>query len=128
MKIAAIWTRATEYSEDVTKNARQLALGGVAVCWVLKGAGALDAKLLWALGFLVLFFTFDILQGFLGFMVRRVWLYFVEKQRHRAGQSIDGEVDQPRWLDSPSFVLFNAKVAALLTAYAFVIAHVIAVI
>jgi len=124
VRISDIWARAIEYSDDVTRNVRQLALGGVAVCWVLKGQAGLDDRLLWTLGLFVVFFTLDVLQGVFGFLIRRIWLYRMERKLHKNGKSIDGEVDQPRWIDSPSFVCFLLKVTALLAAYALLGLHI----
>lgn len=125
MNLEALWARTAEYSDDVTKNSRQLALGGVAVCWILKDPHGLDFGLLCSLGFFCLFFFLDVAQGCVAFLIRRVWLHGVEEKRHATAQPINAEVDQPRWIDVPGFYLFIMKVLALLVAYLFVITHVV---
>lgn len=122
-----MWKRTSEYSEDVTKNGRQLAFAGVAVCWVLREQGKLSEVLVLSLGFFALFFFLDYIQNVVGFLVRSIWLRSVEVKLYKDKKPIDGDIDQPWWIDRPGFILFCVKVTMLPIAFGCIVKHVITV-
>lgn len=118
MKNAELWKSYDYYTGELTKFSRQLAFAGTAICWFFKTEDVTFPKpILISLVLIVSFFILDILQYFLGAHILRWWTQCEEKKMWEKKKKIDGEYHKPRWLDSPSFTLFNIKIVALFTAF-----------
>ena len=62
MKGSDVWASYDTYTGELTKHSRQIAFGGVAMCWLLRTAtGAMPRWTLIGLGLLVAFFVLDVL-------------------------------------------------------------------
>lgn len=116
-----VWGQYKSYTRDITEFSRKLGFAGVATCWVLKSADdSLPGYVLWALGFFVLFFISDILQGLVAALVLRRWIRSEEIELHRMTGKIEGEYNKPQWLDYPAFTLFLLKVSFLLIGFLYI--------
>jgi hypothetical protein len=75
MKIEKIWEEYKDSKKDLTNNGRKLAFGAAAVCWFFKSPDArFPTLIIFSLLFIVLFFTFDILQFLSSVVSIRSWV------------------------------------------------------
>jgi hypothetical protein len=120
MKIGEIWDRYKDYTEELSKNFRTLALAAAAICWFFKSPQITFPKnILFALIFIVAFFICDILHYGVGAVVTRLWVRRKEKELHEKKIQItrETEVEQPAWLDVGPLVFFLGKGFWLLLSY-----------
>ena len=123
MKGTEAWASYGKYTRGVTVHSRKLAFGGAALCWVLKEADGFSPAILAALGLIVLFFLFDLLQYCTGALRTYLWVNSEEerilKLNKRKGKpnSLEGEYIKTRSVDRPAFWLFWAKLPFLILGY-----------
>lgn len=118
MKNAELWESYNYYTGELTKFSRQLAFAGAAICWFFKSEEITFPKpILVSLVLIVSFFILDILQYFLGAHILRWWIQREETKMWEKKKKIEGEYHKPRWVDTPSFAIFNLKIAVLFGAF-----------
>jgi hypothetical protein len=120
MKLGDIWDRYKDYTEELSKNFRTLALAAAAICWFFKSPQIIFPKtILFALIFVVAFFICDILHYGVGAVVTRQWARQKEKELHEKEIQItrETEVEQPAWLDIGPVAFFLGKTLCLALAY-----------
>jgi len=120
MKLGDIWDRYRDYTGELSKNFRTLALAAAAICWFFKSPQITFPKnILFALIFVVAFFICDILHYGVGAVITRLWARQKEKQLHKKKIAItrETEVEQPAWLDVGPLVFFFGKVLCLALSY-----------
>ncbi len=116
-----LWVQYKEYTTELTSNARKLAFAAGAITWFFKDKDNIFPKsILFAIGFLVLFFICDIVQFFFGAVMIGWWTRNEEKKKHEETGSIEGEYDKPAWLDYPSRTCWYLKIVFLLLAFTFI--------
>ena len=120
MKIGEVWDRYKDYTAELSKNFRTLALAAAGICWFFKSPEINFPKtILFALIFVVAFFICDILHYGVGAVVTRLWARQKEKElfRKKIQISRETEVEQPAWLDIGPLVFFFVKAFCLGLAY-----------
>ena len=126
MKNHELWESYKDYTKTLTEVARKLGFAAAALCWLFKGNdNTFPSHILTALAFVVLYFTCDMLQFFLGAVFIRTWTRREEKKRWKEDETIEGDYDKPAWLDSPSYAMWWIKVLCLLTSFIFIGFHLI---
>lgn len=121
MKTSELWLSYQGYTRDLTEHARKLGFAGAAICWFFKSPEVtFPLMIYWALIFFVGFFVADIFQSLSGALVTRWFTQKKEFELLQKTQSIDGEVDRPRWLDWPAFALFLIKSVFLVVGFLFI--------
>ena len=135
MKNAQIWKQYQDYTKDVSVNARQLGFAAAAICWIFKAPqiGEVPSLLfprliLWSLAFVVAFFSFDLLQLFLGAVLTRRWIRRAEKRLWQKTRSIEGEYHKPASIDIPVFILWCLKLLLLFLTFVLIGWHVLAAV
>jgi uncharacterized membrane protein len=114
-----LWGQCKEYTADLTNNARKLAFAAGAITWFFKDKDNIFPKsILFAIGFLVLFFICDILQFIFGALMIGLWTRKEEKEKYKETKSIEGDYDKPAWLDYPSRTFWFLKIVFLLLTFA----------
>lgn len=122
MTIKALWTQYQEYTESHTEHARKLAFADAVVCWFFKSPDVtFPPAVLGALTLLVVFFALDLMHYFVGALCVKT---FAEAQEHEIFSATnqltgDEDVQKPRSVDKPAFVLWILKTLALLASFAF---------
>ena len=118
MKNSEIWNSYSNFTLDLSNNARTLAFAGAAIAWLFKTQdNTFPSIVLWGLFFIIIFFILDILQYFLGAIILKFWAEGEESKQLEETGKIDGEYDKPRYIDYPSFFCWVAKVISLLMGY-----------
>jgi len=118
MKNAELWKQYDEYTKALTANCQKLGFAAAAIAWFFKtSAGTFPTAILFAFGFVVMFFAADILQYVLAALLIRVWTRSQEKAKWKAKQTIEGEYEKPAWLDYPAFTMWWIKIVCLFAAY-----------
>ena len=118
MKIVEAWQHYKEYTDELSKSARALGLGGIGACWVLRlPSGHLPTGIVVALLGLVAFFVLDAAQQWQAAIRYRRWLRREEERMWREHHTIDGEVQKPASLDRAAYALFNVKLLLLLSSF-----------
>ena len=110
------WQTYIDYTGLASEHARKLGLAAGALAWLLKGDGGFTGLLPWSLLALVLFFFCDTLQYVVGAWMVRTSIRKQELGHGKSWQSADYVIDPRR--DRPAFILWNAKLCALLITYA----------
>lgn len=118
MKNAELWKSYSEYTSEATKQARQLAFGGTAICWFFRSAEVTFPPLI-ALAMLVfiLYFAVDAVQYITAALQLRRWTRGEENRQWNESGTIDGQYDKPVELDAWPFRLFALKLATLFAAF-----------
>ena len=108
--------------EDLSSKAsdivRQLSLAGIGLIWVFKvSAGtstfALEPPLLRGMAFIFLALFFDLLQ----YLVGTVTWYLYFRKKENANTKSDAEFLAPARINTPMWILFGMKAAAMFVAY-----------
>ncbi len=122
-----LWAQYQSYTRDVTENGRKLGFAAAAICWFFKDPGrvAFPIFILWSLGLLVIYFGCDVLHPFWASLRVKRFTETEEERLYKATQSIEGDIEKPRWVDKPAFVLYCLKVIFLLGSFAMLIAEFI---
>jgi hypothetical protein len=121
MKNEDLWKSYEVYTKTLSDTSRQLGFAAAAICWFFKTPQhSFPGHILLALGFVVVFFVADILQYLLGAIFLRTWTRFHEKKKWKETGKIEGDYLKPSWLDYPSYLMWWAKVLALLTGFIFI--------
>lgn len=120
-RAADLWDRYKAYTTDLTRFGRQLGFAAAAICWLLKSPdGRFPGLVLWALGAVVVYFFLDIVHAlWAGVRVKRFLeadeaAYFA---KHGKGMPSDHDVQQPRKLDAPIYLVYLAKITFLLVSF-----------
>lgn len=118
MKGHQLWNQYQHHTRDITDHGRKLGFAGAAICWFFRDSSfTFPPAILWALALFVGYFALDLLHGFVGALQIKS---FTEKQEGKMwseSRTLDGEIEVPRSLDRPAFLLFLSKVAILLAGY-----------
>ena len=118
MKNADLWAQYNNFTKDLSDNIRKLGFASAAISWLFRGeTNAFPEMIKLSLGFVVLFFLFDIAQYFLGAILVKFWTEFKENEFKKSIGTIEGEYYKPLWLDYPSFICWFLKCLALLISY-----------
>lgn len=126
MTLQELWKQYQDYTKEVSTNLRVLGFGVIGISWVFKGEDlTFPLAIRWALLLAVAYFLLDMLQYFITALIYRFWLYKEEDNRINAGESIDGEVDKPRWLDNFAFIAWCVKFPVLFFSYLAVSIHLL---
>lgn len=113
-----LWEKYTNFTQDLSTNARNLAYVAAGLSWAFKTeAGEFPGLVIVALRCVILFFMADILQYVSGALFVRCWVRSQEKAMYAKTKSIEGDYEQPGWLDTPPLIFLWIKIAALLVAY-----------
>jgi len=113
-----LWGQYKEYTADLTNNARKLAFAAGAIAWFFKDNDNIFPKsILFAIGFLVLFFICDISQFIFGALMIGWWTRKEEKKKYKETKSIEGGYDKPAWLDYPCRTFWFLKIVFLLLTF-----------
>jgi hypothetical protein len=113
-----VWASYDAYTLELTRHARQVAFGGVAIAWVLRAADErLPGLVLVAMALLCIFFLLDVAQYSVAAWKLRRWAHGEEQRQYDVTGSIDGEYELPRSLDLWPARLLALKIAALLLGY-----------
>jgi len=119
VKNADLWKSYSEYTSDLTKHSRQMAFGGIAICWFFRSAEVTFPPLiLGALFAFVVYFALDVSQHTVAAWKLRRWTLDEEQRQWDEAATIDGEYELPAKLDRIPFRLFLLKTAVLLIAFA----------
>jgi len=125
MMLSAIWKRYSYETEQVTKSCRQLGYAAAAISWFYREqSGGFPALIWWALVAVVTYFWFDLMQFIVSALVIKKFCQAKEDEIKAKGPLVDTDVDQPKWLDWPSFGGWVAKAVSLSVAYALIGFHV----
>ena len=118
MKNKEIWEKYTNFTKDLSDNARNLAYAAAGLSWAFKlESGQFPPAVITALRFVIVFFLADMLQYVSGALFVKLWMRFQEKKMFNRTGSIEGEYNQPDWLDYPPFTFWVIKIFSLLVAY-----------
>lgn len=101
---------------------RPLALGGIAVVWLLHGdqtALVFEKLLLWALAGFCLFLALDFLQFFASAGIWGIYRRLKEKEFEKANIGADTQFKAPNWINWTGISFFVLKGASLLVAAIF---------
>jgi hypothetical protein len=112
MKIGDVWDRYKDYTGELSKNLRTLALAAAAICWFFKSPQITFPKtILVALIFVVAFFICDIFHYGVGALVTRLWARQKENELNAKNIKIcrETEVEQPAWLDVGPVFFFSSR-------------------
>lgn len=124
MNTSEHWNIYVEYTNTVSENARKLAFGSAAVCWFFKSQNITFPPAVYgALLFIILYFLFDLLQYFSAAFIRRIWIRKMEIELYKKTGSIEGNMDQPDWIDKPVYIFYILKISSLLITFCFLISE-----
>lgn len=113
-----MWEKYSNFTKDLSDNARNLAYAAAGLSWAFKiDAGNFPPTVIIALRSIIVFFIADILQYVSGALIVRFWVRGQEKKKFIETKSIEGQYDQPGWIDTPPLIFWLIKIAALLVAY-----------
>ena len=91
------------------------------MCWIFKDDHFRFPGLIYgALLLFVCYFISDILQSIGGALSVRWFTEREEKKMWEASGRIDGEIQKPRWVDAPAFVMFCVKALFLAAGFIFI--------
>ena len=122
MKTSELWQSYQGYTRDLTEHSRKLGFAGAGICWFFKTPQVTFPPLIyWALIFFVGYFIADVLQSLCGALLTRWFTQNKEFELLHRTNSIEGDVDRPRWLDWPAFSLFLTKSGFLLVGFVFIV-------
>ncbi len=125
MNNSDLWKQYDGYTKDLSDNLRKLGFAASAISWFFKSSTySFPKPILLALGFIVVFFTADILQYLFGAIFIRFWTRYQEKKKFKKDGTIEGDYLKPAWLDYPSFTMWWIKTIALLCGYIFIGFHI----
>lgn len=125
MKNNDLWAQYNNFTKDLSDNIRKLAFAAAAICWLFRGENNLfpeEIKL--SLGFVVLFFLFDISQYLSGALFVKFWTEHKENEFKKQTGTIEGDYQKPKWLDYPPFCCWLLKCVALLFSYSYLGKHI----
>ena len=127
MKNEDLWKQYQDYTKSVSDNGRTLAFSAAAICWLFKdqNSNPFPARITVALGFVVIFFVFDMLQPLISALLIRVWTRKEEKRMYRDTRTIEGNYNKPAWLDWPGFCLWWLKFVALAVSFFYIALHLL---
>lgn len=118
MKGTQLWSQYQHHTRDVTEHGRKLGFAGAGICWFFRDSSfTFPPAILWALALFVGYFVLDLLHGFVGALQVKSFTEEQEGRMWAESRSLDGEIEVPRSLDRPAFLLFLAKVAFLLAGF-----------
>ena len=125
MKNSDLWAQYNNFTKDLSDNIRKLAFASAAISWLFKSqSNEFPSDILYALGAIVVFFFFDILQYVLGALFIKFWTEHKEKEFHTNTGTIEGDYQKPKWLDYPPFLCWLLKCIALLVSYGYLGKHI----
>ena len=109
MILADAWKEYNKNTQILSELARKLAFGSAVICWFFRSKEITFPNFIsFALGFIVLFFLFDLFQYFSAVLKIRKWLQFEEVKviKEKGKLSGDEEVLKPTGLVKPIFFFF----------------------
>ena len=116
-----LWDQYQHYTRDITEHGRKLGFAGAAICWIFKRDDfTFPALIYFALFFFISYFVADILHSMTGALVIKFFTEREEAKMWKAVQSIDGEIQKPRWVDWPAFAFFIIKCVLLVVGFSFI--------
>lgn len=128
-RASELWDRYKSYTTDLTEFGRKLGFAAAAICWLLKAPNDQFPRLvLWALGAVAVYFFLDIIQRLWAsirlkrFLEAREAAFFAE---HRKAMPADHEIQQPRKLDAPIYLVYLTKIAFLLLSFTLITAEIL---
>lgn len=125
MKNSDLWAQYNNFTKDLSDNIRKLGFASAAISWLFRGENNVFPEgIKLSLGFVVLFFLFDIAQYFLGALFIKFWTESKEKEFKKKNDTIEGNYVKPKWLDYPSFTCWFFKCLALLISYFYLGSHI----
>ena len=87
-----MWESYDFYMSELSRLLRQIAFGNLAVCWMLQTSDYhFPNRVLWSMGFTVLFFLLDLAQYRTGAHVVKQRVESREQQCRDAGLDFDGQ-------------------------------------
>lgn len=114
------WTQYKEYSKATSDIARKMAFAGIAVCWLFRETNNSFPSIVFnALIFLLIFFIFDLLQYLVSTLLVKNWIRKEEIKMWESTGKIEGNYQNPEWLDLPAFTFFLLKIIALIVSFVF---------
>lgn len=126
MKNEELWTIYKDYTKTVTEVARKLGFAATAICWIFKtGNDTFPPLILKGLIFVVLYFLFDLSQFVTGAVIIRVWSRREEQKKWEEFRSIKSDYDKPAWIDTPSYLLWWAKIICLALSFVLIGLHLL---
>ncbi|MEI8657057.1 hypothetical protein [Vibrio sp. Hal054] len=122
MNLDFVRNESQEYSKLTSTNARNYALAGIAVVWILASKNAADALnyfALWCFGFALFM---DLMQYSLGAVM---WASYDAYKQHKLKQQFCGDAEKieaedfeaPFWFNWPTMFCFVLKPIAVLVGY-----------
>jgi hypothetical protein len=118
MQLTDIWQQYDFYTKGVTESSRKLAFATAAICCFFKTPEVtFPLPVLVSLALVIIFFFMDLLQYFLAALLRRFWARSQERKMWVEQGSINHEIQQPPWLDTPAFMLFICKILFLFGSF-----------
>jgi len=112
------------FSGKASDLCRQLAFAGIALIWVFRANGlngpTLPDTLTWPAALIVLALTFDLAHYLVASCIWR-WFYRT-KEKAKVSESDDTIYHDPA-LETPIWLLFIFKIAAVAAAYCFLLAY-----
>lgn len=115
-KIQKIWDRASIYSSEASKVARQLSFGEGAIFWFFfHKEGALTNILATGLLFLVLYFLFDISQYIIGAWINKNLAITYDAMNNNKPIEPE-EIIRPQSMNYPMYFCYYIKFIMLATA------------
>lgn len=110
-----VWAACDFYTSEITKHARAVGFGGLAVCWFFRSAQvSFPSLIVLAMIGLMVFFLLDLGQYYVAAVRLRSGMRREEVRRESEAGSIEGDYALPAALDTPSFILFHVKLSFLL--------------
>jgi hypothetical protein len=122
MNLDFVRNESQEYSKLTSTNARNYALAGIAVVWILSSKNASEALnyfALWCFGFALFM---DLMQYSLGAVMWAAFdalkQYELKKQFGADDQKIEADdFEAPNWMNWPTMVCFTLKPIAVLIGF-----------
>ncbi|KZK69134.1 hypothetical protein A1L58_16695 [Shewanella baltica] len=123
MNLDFVRNESQEYSKLTSTNARNYALAGIAVVWILSSKNASDALnyfALWCFGFALFM---DLLQYSLGAVM---WAVFDSYKQNKLKEQFESNAEKveaedfeaPFWMNWPTMACFVLKPIAVLVGFA----------
>ena len=118
MNNADAWQCYGDYTELVSKVARQLAFAGAGLIWAASSGDATRLSFKVGLSTVVLYFVADLAQYICAAERWRRWTRKRETELWSTSGTIEGEYHVPASLDVPVRALWWAKIALLMATFA----------